>query len=293
MLIPAQKPTDVRKHLTDFAKTKPFHVVNPSASIRRQKKERSHIQATVTHLSWHLLGRSQWSPEPRWWLGRRKSQSATRGPCLHARHAASSNTTDEEVNKTPSYSIQPEKSKYPWVEQAPGWAITANWNKLPLYPPIIPPSCSHSPPLLLSHHFFLLYFEANLLLGLRELLWKMSLIKGCIKFWLMKEGGLEDAAVKKVLKLLLHISQKRAKSTCWIYGLFHDFSPSLLCGWTIMSARLKRPNVDDVSKRNAFSLLLQWSLRAIKVYSWPLFCINLTKQTIQMWCGLAYSFLGN
>lgn len=37
-------------------------------------------------------------------------------------------------------------------------------------PPDIPPSYSHSPPLLLSHHFFLLYFKANLLLWLLELL---------------------------------------------------------------------------------------------------------------------------
>lgn len=87
-----------------------------------------------------------------------------------------SRETDEEVREspTPSYSIQTEKSKYPWVEQAPGWAIMANWNKLPLYPPPSPPSFFHSPPpLLLSHHFFLLHFKASLLLGLLQLPWKM------------------------------------------------------------------------------------------------------------------------
>lgn len=55
------------------------------------------------------------------------------------------------------------KSKYPWVEQAPGWAITANWNKLPSTS--LPASLSLL--LLLNHlfFFFLLYFKASLLLG--------------------------------------------------------------------------------------------------------------------------------
>lgn len=42
------------------------------------------------------------------------------------------------------------KSKYPWVEQAPGWTITANWNKLPSTS--LPASLSLL--LLLNHLFF-------------------------------------------------------------------------------------------------------------------------------------------
>lgn len=99
----AQKPTE-EEHLTDFISSKHFydpfvlHVcINLSATgtYQHRSEGRGGAARFLTHLSWYLLGRWRRSPGPEWWPGRRWSWSAARGPCLRARHGASSQTVRE------------------------------------------------------------------------------------------------------------------------------------------------------------------------------------------------------
>lgn len=145
MFIPAQKPTDAGEHLTDFTKPKTFCCIGYKPVSTNQKTEGALVfrRVSLTFLGIFLAGHGDH-------LSQREDQAdgnprAQRGAHVctpDMQHPQTQQTRKSKRAPTPCYSIQTEKSKYPWVEQAPGWAITANWNKLTLYPPYtsLPPA---------------------------------------------------------------------------------------------------------------------------------------------------------